>query len=47
MDRTHGKVADGGLSEVVDCGAGQARLHLASKAAAGGIGDKPGGRTGE
>ena len=27
-DRTHSKAADGKTSEVVDCGAGQARLRL-------------------
>ena len=40
-ERTHGKVAAGRPSEVVDCGAGQAKLQLASKAAAAG---GPGGR---
>ena len=36
--RTHGKA--GGPSEVADCGAGWAKLQLASKAAAGGPGDR-------
>ena len=31
MERTRGKQVAGGLSEVVDCGAGQARLQLAGK----------------
>ena len=29
MERTRGKVAAGGPSEVADCGVGQARLQLA------------------
>ena len=40
-ERTHGKVVAGGLSEVADCGTGQARLQLAGEAAAGGPGDRP------
>ena len=36
-----GKAAAGGPSEVADCGTGQARLQLASEAAAGGPGDRP------
>ena len=40
-ERMHGKVVAGGPSEVVDCGAGQAKLQLAGKAAAGGPGDRP------
>ena len=38
---THSKAAAGRLSKVVECGAGWAKLHLASKAAAGGPGDRP------
>ena len=41
MEKTHGKAAAGGPSEVVDCGAGWAKLQLASEAAAGGPGDRP------
>ena len=40
-ERTRGKAEAGGPSEVADCGAGQAKLQLASKAAAAG---GPGGR---
>ena len=40
-ERTRGKVVAGGPSEGADCGAGQAKLQLASKAAAGGPGDGP------
>ena len=41
VDRTPGKTAAaGGPSEVVDCGAGWAKLQLAGKAAAGGQGDR-------
>ena len=36
VDRTHSKVAAGRPSEVVDCGAGWARLQLVGEAAAGG-----------
>ena len=39
-ERTHGKVAAGGPSKVVDCGAGQAKLQLPGEAAAGGPGDR-------
>ena len=41
MERTRGKVGAGGPREVVDCGAGWAKVQLASKAAAGGLGDRP------
>ena len=40
-ERTLGKVAAGGPSEAEDCGVGWAKLQLASKAAAGGPGDRP------
>ena len=40
VDRTHSKVAAGRPSEVVDCGAGWARLQLVGEAAAGGPGDR-------
>ena len=40
-ERTLSKVAAGGPSEVVDCGAGWAKLQLAGEAAAGGPGDRP------
>ena len=40
-ERTLGKVAAGGLSEVADCGAGWAKLQLASEAAACGPSDRP------
>ena len=40
-ERTHGKVAAGRPSEVADCGAEQAKLQLTSKAAAGGLGNRP------
>ena len=40
-ERTCSKAVAGGRSEVVDCGAGQAKLQLASEAAAGGPGDRP------
>ena len=39
-ERMHGKVVAGGPSEVVDCGAGQAKLQLDGEAAAGGTGDR-------
>ena len=39
--RTGGKEVAGGSSEVVDCGAGRAKLQLAGEAAAGGWGDRP------
>ena len=42
MERTPGKVAISGSSKVADCGVGQAKLQLASEAAAGGPGDTPG-----
>ena len=35
-DMTRGKAVAGGPSEVTDCGAGWAKLQLASQAAAGG-----------
>ena len=42
VERTQGKVATtGGPSQVADCGAGWAKLQLASKVAAGGPGDRP------
>ena len=41
VERTRGKVVAGGPSEVVDCGAGWAKLQLAGEAAAGGLGDRP------
>ena len=41
LERTRGKSAARGPSEVADCGAGWARLQLASEAAAGGSGDRP------
>ena len=41
MERIHRKAAAGGPSEVVDCGAGQAKLRLAGRAAAAGPGDRP------
>ena len=40
-ERTHGKAATGGPIEVADCGAGQAKLQLASEAEASGPGDRP------
>ena len=39
-ERTRGKVVTGRPSEVADCGAGRAKLQLASEAAAGGSGDR-------
>ena len=39
--RTRGKVVAGRPSEVADCGAEQAKLQLASEAAAGGPADRP------
>ena len=50
VDRTHGKVVAGGLSEVADCGGGWAKLQPDSEAAAGGPGDRlrnPGLQLGE
>ena len=41
VERTRGKAVAGRPSEVADCGAGWAKLQLASKAAAGGLGDRP------
>ena len=41
VERTHSKVAAGGLSKMVDCGARWAKLQLACKAADGGPGDRP------
>ena len=40
-ERTHGKAAAGRPSKVVDCGAGWAKLQLASEGVAGGLGDRP------
>ena len=40
VGRTCSKVAAGGPSKVVDCGAGWARLQLAGEAAAGGLGNR-------
>ena len=40
-ERTHGKVAAGRPSKVADCGVGWAKLQLAGKAAAAGLGDRP------
>ena len=39
-ERTPGKAAAGGPSEVADCEAGWAKLQLAGQAAAGGPGDR-------
>ena len=39
-ERTHSKAADG-PSEVVDCGAGWAKLQLASEVVVGRPGDRP------
>ena len=39
-ERTHSKVGAGGPSAVVDCGAGWAKLQLASEGVAGGLGDR-------
>ena len=46
MERTRGKAAAGRRSEVADCGEGQARQLLASKAAAGGPGEAAAGGVG-
>ena len=40
-ERTHSEAVTGGPSQVVDCGVGWAKLQLAGKAAAGGLGDRP------
>ena len=40
-ERTRGKAAAGGPSEVADCGVGWEKLQLASESAAGGLGDRP------
>ena len=40
-ERTRGKVAAGRDSEVVDCGAGWAKLQLAGEAVVDGLGDRP------
>ena len=40
-ERTQGKAVTGTPSEEADCGEGWVKLQLASKAAAGGLGDKP------
>ena len=40
-ERTHGKAAAGGPSEVADCVAQWAKLQLACEAAAGGLSDGP------
>ena len=45
-ERTHGKMVAGRTREVVDCGAGRARLQLVSKAAAGGPGKVAAGGAG-
>ena len=39
-ERTHGKVAAGRPSEVVDCGVGWAKLQLAGETTAGEQGDR-------
>ena len=41
MERTRGKAAADEPSEVVDCGAGWAKLQVADEAADGGLGDRP------
>ena len=41
VERICSKATTGGLSKVVDCGAGWAKLQLAGEAAAGGPGDRP------
>ena len=41
VERTCGKVAAGGPSELADCGTGRAKLQLASEAVAGGLGNRP------
>ena len=46
MERACGKEAAGGLSKAADCGEGQARQLLASKAAAGGPGEAAAGGVG-
>ena len=40
-ERTRGKVAAGGPSEVADCGVGWAKLQLAGEGAAGRPGNRP------
>ena len=40
-ERTPSKAAAGRPSEVADCGAEWAKLQLAGKAAAGGLGERP------
>ena len=40
-ERTHGRAAAGGPSEVADCRARWAKLQVAGKAAAVGLGDRP------
>ena len=40
-ERTHGRAAAGGPSEMADCGARWAKLQVAGKAAAVGLGDRP------
>ena len=40
VEKSHSKVAAGGPSEMVNCGAEQAKLQLASEATAGGQGDR-------
>ena len=50
MEKTGSKAEAGGPSKVADCGAGWAKLQLASKAAADGQGDrlsKPGCQLGK
>ena len=41
VERIPGKVEAGGPSEMVDCGAGRAKLQLAREAAPGRPGDRP------
>ena len=41
VESTCSKEAAGGPSKMADCGAGWAKLQLASEAAAGGPGDRP------
>ena len=41
VERTGSKAVAGGPSEVADCGVGQAKLQVASEAAAGGQSDRP------
>ena len=41
VERTRGKAAADEPSEVVDCGAGWAKLQLAGEAVVDGLGDRP------